>query len=920
MNKETKLLPDILFYGPNQLANAITRKRFLVIIGLLCLFLCKETEAQSINRNGREVTKINTGWLFTKDTTLHRDKDGQAKSAWQQVNLPHTWNTDDVMDDTPGYYRGEGWYKRTITIPLPYQSKEVSLYFEGANQVTTVFINGKKAGTHAGGYTAFSIPITSYVKYGQENEVLVKVDNSHNESIPPLTADFTFYGGIYRDVYLMVNGRVHFSSADHASKGIFVTTPIVNTDLASLNIQGLITNSNKAVQKVKVITTLFDQQQKPVVQTTITVPLKGHTENRFEQHPLAIKQPQLWSPESPYLYTAVTEIKDFKNGDVLDVVKSPVGFRWFHFDANEGFFLNGKPYKLIGASRHQDYQGMGNAVPDDIAVRDVELIKVMGGNFLRVAHYPQDPSVLEACDRLGLLASVEIPIVNEITESEAFYQNSECMQLEMIRQNFNHPSVIIWCYMNEVLLRPHFTNDKERQKTYFQNVAALAKRLDSITRKEDPYRYTMIAYHGDHNRYKNAGLLSIPMISGWNLYSGWYGGNLNDFGHQLDVIHKTLPDKPLLVTEYGADADPRITSTNPVRFDKSVEYATNFHRIYLNEIRKRSFVAGGMVWNLADFNSETRTETMPHINNKGLLKWDRSPKDLYYYYQASLLPTPVLKILGGQQTRTGVCDSNRITSSQPLQVASNATWVQLVVNGNAMEKRKVEAGLTQWMLPFTNGMNTIVALADINGKMVSDTALIDFSMQPNHFEDAAFPFRQMNILLGATRYFTDSANRIWQPDQPYKQGSWGSVGGSFYKMKNNNRLPYGTDNNILNTYNDPIYQTQQVGIQQYRMDVPNGTYEITLHFAELVGGNVEGLVYNLSSTSQHEETANRVFTVLVNNKIELKEFNLSKEYGVASAVSKKVAVTVTDNKGIIIDFQPIIGEPVLNALELKKID
>ncbi|MEI9956219.1 MAG: glycoside hydrolase family 2 TIM barrel-domain containing protein [Ferruginibacter sp.] len=225
--------------------------------------------------------------------------------------------------------------------------------------------------------------------------------------------------------------------------------------------------------------------------------------------------------------------------------------------------------------------------------------------------------------------------MNEITESEAFYQNCKNMQVEMIRQNYNHPSIIIWCYMNEILLKPHFTNDKERQKIYFAAITKLAQSLDSITRKEDPYRYTMIANHADFTKYNDNKLTTIAMITGWNLYSGWYSAKQEDFPAFLDRHHEKLPNQPFMITEYGADADNRIRSVAPLRFDKSVEYTTKFHQFYITEIMKRPFVAGSVVWNLADFNSETRTETMPHINNKGLLTWDRIPKDPYYLYQAA---------------------------------------------------------------------------------------------------------------------------------------------------------------------------------------------------------------------------------------------------------------------------------------------
>ncbi|RZM15925.1 MAG: hypothetical protein EOO88_43215, partial [Pedobacter sp.] len=378
-------------------------------------------------------------------------------------------------------------------------------------------------------------------------------------------------------------------------------------------------------------TRLFNAERK-LVRSVSTPALINASQNKEIVQDIPVTYPTLWSVASPYLYKASTIITEASTGKVLDEIEHSVGFRWFTFDASQGFFLNGKSLKLIGASRHQDRKGFGNAVPDSLARKDVVLLKEMGGNFLRVAHYPQDPAVLKACDELGILASVEIPVVNEITETDSFYNNCLQMQVEMIRQHYNHPSVIIWCYMNEVLLRPSFNDDKARQTLYFSNIAKLAGRLDSLTRKEDPFRYTMIAHHGNYNQYKEVGLIDIPMIVGWNLYQGWYGSKIEDLPPYLDRYHRDYPQKPMMITEYGADADPRIRSTDPVRFDKSIEYATYYHQYYLEQIMQRPFVAGAQVWNLADFNSETRNESMPHINNKGLLQWDRTPKDPYYFY------------------------------------------------------------------------------------------------------------------------------------------------------------------------------------------------------------------------------------------------------------------------------------------------
>ncbi|HYG41153.1 MAG TPA: glycoside hydrolase family 2 TIM barrel-domain containing protein [Cytophagales bacterium] len=891
---------------------------FFSISLVLLLCIANTAFAQS-----RTKISINDLWQFHKG-----DIEGfplqDNKVEWQLLSLPHTWNAEDTHDDVPGYYRDNAWYRKNISISPSLRDREVFLYFEGANQETEVFINGQKAGVHIGGYTRFCIPISKYLKFAESgngiNEIAIKVTNRFNEDIPTLTADFTFFGGIYRDVYLISTNPVHFDLSDHASNGIYITTPAVTEENASVHIKGKFVNNGKAKGKVKVISTIWNADKQKVSEVQSLFRLKPD-KIAFEQDIKSIVDPKLWSPENPYLYTVTTQLVD-QTGQILDEVNNPLGFRWFRFDAKEGFFLNGKHYKLIGASRHQDFEGMGNAVPDALQIEDVKLLKEMGGNFLRVAHYPQDPVILETCDKLGILASVEVPIVNTITESEAFYENCKNMHLEMIRQNFNHPSVIIWAYMNEILLRPKFREDKPRQEKYFQNITNLAQEIENITRKEDPSRYTMIPNHGSFDLYRRVKLTEIPMLVGWNLYQGWYSSGIEGFAEFLDKHRRELPDKPLLVTEYGADADPRIRSFTPERFDKSVEYANYYHEVYLREMLDRPFVAAAMIWNLADFSSETREESMPHINNKGITQWDRTPKDPYYYYQAFLLKEPLLKIASREWIyRSGIADQpNGKTCTRPIKTFTNLKKVTLIVNGKIIGEKNAENRVCEWQVPFVNGTNTIEVVGNVNGKAYRDYIEIEFDLQPYFLSDSETPFQELNVLLGAKRIFIEeTTHTVWLPDQPYEQGSWGHIGGESFKIKNSGRQSYGTDKNILGTDNDPIYQTQHVNIEQYKLDLPAGQYELTLHFAELVGGGVkEALPYNLDNSVRQEESEVREFDVFINDLLVLENFNIANEFGFARGVAHKMEVTVKGNKGITIKFRAKKGEPVLNALQVRK--
>jgi len=889
-----------------------------IFFSSLLVFICFALIAQD-----RISSTINSNWLFCKGDTSKVN----SSKKWTSVSIPHTWNAEDVNDEEPGYYRGEGWYKKTIQIPTSWKEKDIYLHFEGVGQVAEIYLNGKLISKHIGSYNAFSFPITNNINFSTDdnsaNEIVVKVDNSHNENIPPLAADFTFYGGIYRDVYVKAINKIHFDADNYASSGVFISTPTVNSNNASVTFKGALVNGSNSKRKLLVSHKIYDAQGKLFSEQNSQLVLNAGQKQDFQQAVKNIKDQHLWSIEDPYLYRVVSTIYDATNNLKLDEVVNPLGFRWFNFDADKGFFLNGKSVKLIGASRHQDYKGLGNALSDAMHVQDVELIKEMGGNFLRIAHYPQDPAVIEACDRLGILTSVETPIVNRITESEAFSTTAKEMHVEMIRQYYNHPSLIMWTYMNEVLLQPRYAKGSEQQETYFKAVAKLAQELEDITHNEDSLRYTMIPNHGAWELYNKVGLTKIPKLVGWNLYQGWYSGTLQDFGKFLDNHHKELPNKPVLVTEYGSDADARIHNFKPERFDKSIEYTTLLHQSYLKDVMSRPFVSAAIIWNLAEFNSEQRAETTPHINAKGLLTWDRKPKDSYRFYQSNLLTSPYLQI-GSKEwnKRTGFVISETDPSCvQPITIFSNQKKITLVLNGKEIGTKETEQGVVSFDVPFINGNNDITATANVNGTVITDHSAINFTLLSQNLQSEKVPFTSMNISLGDKRFFFDEkTGQTWIPEQPYTAGSWGYTGGQVFIIKGSTRTGYGATKDILGTELEPIYQTQRTGIQQFKFDVPNGEYEIIFHFAELLSpskGNE--LVYNLGNTVAAEEFKERAFGVKLNGQEIITNLSTTGYLEPLHAVANKHKIIINNNTGITLDFVPIKGEPILNAIQLKKI-
>lgn len=530
---------------------------------------------------------------------------------------PHTWNAADAIDDTPGYQRGE----QTYEVRFPLQVSRDSAYlicFDGVNQEAWVSLNGHELGYHVGGYTRFYYDATRYVVCG-ENRLTVRVSNAYNADIPPLSADFTFFGGIYRPAYLRIVSRAYIEP-----DGVVIRTPQVTHESAEIVLSTTVKNACSAY---RIHHTLLSESGEVVA--------AGEERVKGAACKLYVAQPHLWSPKRPELYTLRTQLCD-KKGKVLDEVENPVGLRYYHFDPETGFYLNGEPLKLIGTNRHQDEAGYGNALAPWQHERDIRLVKEMGGNFLRVSHYPQDRRIMQLCDSLGILCSVEIPVVNAITENEAFADNCLHMLDEMIAQNRNHPSVIIWAYMNEILLRPPFRDTPERDSLYRVHATELAARLDARCHQLDPERYTMIAFHDNMKLYNACGMTSIPDIVGMNLYQGWYSGGFGGFDKALERQHELMPTKPIIVTEYGADCDTRIRSEKPVRFDYSTDYSLRFHQHYLQTILQTPYVAGANVWNLNDFQSEGRAGAIPHFNLKGLTTTHREPKVTYWYYRSQL--------------------------------------------------------------------------------------------------------------------------------------------------------------------------------------------------------------------------------------------------------------------------------------------
>jgi len=871
------------------------------------------------NVSQREKESINESWKQFTGDVVGAEKVDFNDESWQTVNLPHTWNAIDAYTQKK-YYRGIGWYHKNLQLTNKYVGKKLYINFEGVFLKADIYVNGKFVGEHKGGYTAFTFDISNYVSIPGKNSIAIKVDNSKDLDLPPISGDYTMFGGIYRDVYLISTNQVHFDEMNLGSSGVFLETPIVNDKTATIKVRGTITNQSTENKYLMIVSKVLDKTGVVITEIKSKLKLSAGVNGNFEQLSEKISNPNLWSTENPYLYTVQTSIvSDDKTQILYDSKYQPLGFRWFSFSADSGFYLNGKYLKLIGAAHHQDYMGLGNALDNDLQRRDIELLKAMGGNFIRVSHYPQDPTIIEMCDKLGILVWEETPLGNTFYDNEELKATCISSLKEMIRQNYNHPSIIIWGYMNEVGLGTAKMADKEKKKGIFEMTAKFAKVLDSIVQAEDKNRLSTIAQNsGGNGYYKDYGLSSTPNVIGWNTYYGWYKGKFDDFGDFMDKVHTESPEMKSLISEFGAGSDQRIHSLHPEQFDFSIEWQQLYHESYLSQIFNRKFIAGAAVWNLIDFCAAGRQESMPHINNKGLLYNNRTPKDVYYLYQAWLVKTPVLHIASRDwQIRKGIQESpNNTTVTQPIKIYSNLDRVELFVNGTSNGIQSIIKGVAIWNVAFVNGKNSLIAKGVDVHKNCEDAMQIDFEIIPailNHDKGKDF---EIAVNVGSNCFFTDPINNMtWLPDQSYKSGSFGYIGGEVFRAGEGK---IGHQSYVNQTRNVPLYQTFRFGLSDYKFDVANGEYEVELHFADIEGKSVKNL-YDVSESEGKGKEISQFNVILNGNKV-LEDFSPANQYGALNAVYKTFVVEAKDLKGITVSFEKETGNTFINAIKVRRLN
>lgn len=588
----------------------------------------------------RTVTTINLEWRFIKSSANAKEA---AFTPGEPVNLPHTWNAADGQDGGNDYHRGTCWYVKKFKKPVLEKNGRAYLQFEAAAMTAEVYINHQKLTKHEGGFSTFRVDITDHLQ--EENILVVSVNNSDNDVVYPQKADFTFYGGIYRDVTLITVPEVHFAMNYDGAPPLKVT-PIVKEKIAEVTVEAWLSGETDTIE----LTVDGQTQQANVIQ--------GYAKSVFY-----LENPHLWDGRNdPYLYTVKAETKSG------DKVSSRFGCRTFSVDPQKGFFLNGRPYPLRGVSMHQDWQGVGNALQPEMHQKNMDIICEMGANTIRLAHYQHSQYFYDLCDEKGMVVWAEIPYITQHMKKGR--KNTLSQMQELVVQNYNHPSIFCWGLSNEISAASEVNED------LLENHQLLNQLCHDLDKTRPTVLANVFMLEIDNP------ILKIADLNSYNLYFGWYLGELTQNEEFLDCYHELYPDRCIGLSEYGADANPNFQTSHPERGDYTEQYQCVYHEHMLHIFETRPWLWATHVWNMFDFAADGRDEGGKHgINQKGLVTIDRElKKDSFYLYKAYWSQEPFVHICGNRYTE-------RAEDVTEVKVYSNQPQVKLYVNGKLYETK-----------------------------------------------------------------------------------------------------------------------------------------------------------------------------------------------------------------------------------------
>jgi beta-galactosidase len=681
----------------------------------------------------RRVVNLDRGWSYAARRAATPAALGDI-AGWTPVDLPHTWNALDATDDVPGYRRDAGWYRRALDVSGSPADARLMLHFEGANTVADVWVNGARAGGHVGGYVGFDVDVTPLVHRDRPNEVMVRVSNATNPGlIPSNRNDYVIYGGLTRDVWLRVLPPTSLGR-------VTVRTPSVTAASATATVEVPVA-VNAAGLTVEVVLRAPDGRvvgrvQRPAADTTrLTLPV--------------VKAPRLWSPESPALYTVSVALK--RGAALVDSTSERTGFRFYRFEPNGPFYLNGRRLLLRGTHRHEEAAGLGAALADSMHRADMAAIKEMGANFVRLGHYPQDPEVYRAADSLGLLLWDELPWSRGGLGDSTWMANTRRLLAEQIDQNRNHPSIVLWSMGNEVA--DVLDADDHSERTDPKAIEAFMAELSAIAHRMDPSRPTA-------TRKFDAGFQAVDVYSP-SIWAGWYGGQYRDYERSITAAHAKFPR--LLHMEYGADAlygrhsetsnaDVRADSGTAERVGKLVanaardgdwseSYQTDLVDWHLTVSERLPWLTGTAQWAFRDFATPLRPENpIPYVNQKGLVTRDGLKKDAYYVYRARWTTSPKFAWI---VSHTWTERSGPKGVAREVRVYSNCARVELSNNGTSLGTKARTAGDfpaegLRWPVTFAAGSNLLVARCAGVDAPAEDGIAVNYSYdgfgKPDHIE------------------------------------------------------------------------------------------------------------------------------------------------------------------------------------------
>ena len=679
-----------------------------------------------LKKSDRHEYQINDNWFYLENNTKDITQLSKSIKMWEKINLPHTWNKFDATDNEPGYRRDASWYQKNIFIPKIENDPDFVLHFESANITSDVYVNGKRAGGHVGGYLGFDVDITPYVRYDEVNEVQVRVDNSINRDIiPSQKSDFFIYGGINRDVWLKVLPSTFLLNPK-------IYSPKLDTKRASTRVE---VSVHSSAEKTFVVSVSIKEKSGKVVSKSFINKKLTSGDNLLSFDLPEFQNPMLWSPENPILYSVEIELS--ADGKIVDKLQEKYGYRWYEFQPHGAFYLNGKKLLIRGTHWHEDHAGLGNALPDSLKQKDFKKMKEMGANFVRLAHYPQDPEVYKLCDELGIMVWDELSWCRGGIGGEVWKKNTKRLLTEMINQNYNHPSIIIWSLGNEIPWIPDFPDGDNND-----SIRSFLKELNTIAHTLDPSRLTALRKY-----YEGADIVDVFSPSIW---AGWYSGVYKNYQKAIEDAQKQYPR--LLHVEYGGDSHVGRHSEQPISGDGilspdeweekanlvkvknvaaigdwSENYIVDLFDWHLRYSEMSETFSGNAQWAFKDFGTPLRPENpIPYMNQKGLLDRAGNPKDAFY----------VFKSYWNKKDRFCYIESHTWTErsgpknlEREVNVFSNCDSVELWLNDQNLgtikkDIRKYPASGLTWRVKFTEGSNRLKAVGFDNNQVICEDSMV----------------------------------------------------------------------------------------------------------------------------------------------------------------------------------------------------